>query len=144
MWLWQNYLQYRIALRKQARAQKALDKTLPPDNPDDFTNGWMAVFVQQDDGLFEWKCLIHTEYLKNKADSLGAQMPDVADSTMYGRVDWDNDPKQPQYLTDKGMRAARAVIREEEKHRREAVGYWFGIVVGVIGALTGLVSAFKG
>jgi len=72
------------------------------------------------------------------------QMPSIEDGTMYEQVEWDNDPAQPRYLTDKGFKAIRDAIREERKQRREAVGYWFGIVVGIIGALTGLVSAFKG
>ncbi len=70
-------------------------------------------------------------------------MPNTDDKAMYEKVEWDKDPKQPRYLTDEGLRVVRAAIREEQKHKREAVGYWFGIAVGVIGAITGLVSAFR-
>lgn len=143
MWLWKNYVEYRLALRRQRRGQKLLDATYPPSEGD-MDNAWMSEYVRKDDAMFEWKMLIHTEYLRNKADALDAQMPDITDPEMYGRVDWDDDPKQPYYLTEKGIRAAREAIRSEEKHRREAVGYWFGIAVGLIGAVTGLVSVFKG
>jgi len=144
MWLWQNYLKYRVALRKQAKAQEALDKEYPPDEPEELTNSWMSDYVKREDGLLHWKWLIHTEYLRNKADVLDAQMPDITEPGMYGRVEWDDDPKQPYYLTEKGIRAARDAIRAEENHRRQAVGYWFGMVMALIAAVTGLVSAFKG
>ncbi|EMX5233142.1 hypothetical protein [Pseudomonas aeruginosa] len=144
MWLWQNYLKYRVALRKQAKAQEALDKEFPPDEPEELTNSWMSDYVKRADELLHWKWIIHTEYLRNKADVLGAQMPDITEPGMYGRVEWDDNPKQPYYLTEKGIRAARDAIRAEENHRRQAGGYWFGMVLALITAVTGLISAFKG
>jgi len=144
MWLSQNYIKYRIALRKQVKAQEALDKEYPPDDPEELTSSWMNDYVKRDDNLLHWKLLIHTEYLRHRADALDAQMPDLSEPGMYGRVEWDVDPKQPYYLTEKGIRAARASIKEEENNRRQVFGYWFGIVMGLIAAVTGLVSAFKG
>ncbi|MDT4890854.1 hypothetical protein FQZ97_1278120 [compost metagenome] len=46
-------------------------------------------------------------------------------------------------ITDAGIVEIRAAIREEQKHRRESSGYWIGMLIGVIGALSGLVAAFK-
>jgi hypothetical protein len=143
MWQWPSYVQYRIDLRKQSNAQKELDKKRPPATQENYDSGVLESFDRDDDDLYEWKRLIQTEYYRRKADRLLVQMPSVADESMYVQVEWDKDPKQPRYLTDEGLRVVRAAIREEQKHKREAVGYWFGIAVGVIGAITGLVSAFK-
>ncbi|PMZ87023.1 MULTISPECIES: hypothetical protein [unclassified Pseudomonas] len=143
MWQWPNYIQYRIELRKQSNAQRALDNKRPAETQENYENGALDFFSREDDDLFEWKRLIQTRYYRGKADSLLIQMPNTDDKAMYEKVEWDKDPKQPRYLTDEGLRVVRAAIREEQKHKREAVGYWFGIAVGVIGAITGLISAFR-
>ncbi len=143
MWQWPNYIQYRIDLLKQSKAQKAFDKVRPEETQEAYDSGQLVDAYQQDEDLYEWKRLIQTRYLRARADKLLVQMPSADDPEMYNQVEWDKDPSEPKYLTDKGIRVVRAAIREETKHRREAVGYWFGIAVGVIGALTGLVSAFK-
>lgn len=143
MWQMPNYIRYRLDLQKQNKAQKELDKKRPPTPEENYESWVLEHFDRQDEDLYEWKRLIQTEYYRCKADRLLVQMPSVADEAMYVQVEWDKDPKQPRYLTDEGLRVVRAAIREEQKHKREAVGYWFGIVVGLIGAITGLVSAFK-
>jgi hypothetical protein len=139
----QNYLKYSRALRAQAKAQRELEKTYPPNLSSDFDNGDFADYIRREDQLYEWKRLIQTEYFRNKAIDLNVPMPDQEDKEMYGTVDWDDDPKQPKYLTDKGLRIIRDAIREEKRQRREPVNYWFAIVVGVIGSIAGLISAFK-
>lgn len=144
MWMWQNYLRYRLALRKHAKAEKELEKSYPPNLSNDFDSGQFNDYIRGEDQVYQWKMLIQTEYFRNKADVLNVPMPDPSDKEMYDSVEWDDDPQQPKYLTGKGVRSIRAAVREEEKHRREASGYWFGIVVGVIGALTGLISVLKG
>ena len=143
MWMWQNYLKYRLALRKHAKAEKQLEKIYPPNLSNDFDNGEFADYIRREDQVYQWKMLIQTEYFRNKADVLSVPMPDPSDKEMYDSVEWDDDPQQPKYLTDKGVRSIKVAVREEEKHRREATGYWFGIVVGIIGALTGLISILK-
>jgi len=143
MFQWPNYIQYRIDLRKQNKAQRALDKTRPAETQENYDSGALDFVAREEDGLFEWKRLIQTEYYRRKADNLLVQMPNVTDEAMYQQVEWDKDPKEPRYLTDEGLRVVRKAIREEQKHKREAFGYWFGIAVGLIGAITGLVSAFK-
>lgn len=71
MWPWQSYLKYRVALRKQAKAQEVLDKKLPPDEPEELINSWISDCVKQGDDLLHWKWPIHTEYLRNRAGALG-------------------------------------------------------------------------
>lgn len=143
MWQLPNYIQYRLELLKQSKAQKVFEKNRPAETHEAYESGHLQSYDMQGDDLYEWKRLIQTRYYRNKADSLLVQMPSFEVEGMYERVEWDKDNKQPRYLTDEGLRVVRSAIREEQKHRREAVGYWFGMAVGVIGAMTGLVAAFK-
>ena len=46
-------------------------------------------------------------------------------------------------LTQEGEARLRQSIREEEKASRENAAFWFGIVTGVLGTLTGLVAVWK-
>lgn len=139
-----SYFRYKLLLRKIAKAEEELEKKSPPNTQEAHDRGEVQYYIQESNDLYEWRRLVQTEYYRKIADRLLVQMPSIEDETMYEQVEWENDPKQPRYLTEKGFKAIRDAIREERKHRREAFGYWFGIVVGVIGALTGLVSAFKG
>lgn len=143
MWQLPNYVQYRLELQKQSKVQKELDKKRPAESRQSHESGEQQYYDMQDEELYEWKRLIQTRYYRNKADSLLVPMPGFDEDGMYERVEWDRDSKQPRYLTDKGLRVVRSAIREEQKHRRESVGYWFGILAGLIGAITGLVSVFK-
>lgn len=139
-----SYLRYKLLLRKIVKAEEELEKTAPPNTEEAQQRGDIQRYIEESNNLYEWRRLVQTEHYRKIADRLLVQMPSVEDPTMYKQVEWENDHKQPRYLTDKGFKVIRDAIREERKHRREAVGYWFGIVVGIIGALTGLVSAFKG
>jgi hypothetical protein len=138
-----NYIQYRYELFKQKKAARSLLKSEPPDSEQSCESGEMADYVRRWELSEQWRALIQTNYYRRKAESLLVQMPDESDSTMYSRVDCDDHPDEPYYLTSLGLKTIRDSIRAELKHKRESVGYWFGIVVGLIGAITGLVSAFK-
>ncbi|GFM60381.1 hypothetical protein PSCICG_15410 [Pseudomonas cichorii] len=139
-----SYFQYKLLLRKIAKHEEELEKNKPPNTQEAHESGEVQCYIQESDNLYEWRRLVQTEYYRKIADRLLVQMPSTEDEAMYEQVDWDNDHRQPRYLTDKGFKTIRDAISEERKHRREAVGYWFGIATGIIGALTGLVSAFKG
>ncbi|PAA12410.1 hypothetical protein [Pseudomonas fragi] len=139
-----NYIQYRYELFKQKKAAKSLSISEPPDSEQSYESGEMADYVHRWELSEQWRASIQTNYYRRKAESLLVQMPEEVDSTMYSRVDWNDHPDEPYYLTPLGLKTVRDSIRVEQKHRRESVGYWFGIVVGLIGAITGLVSAFKG
>lgn len=139
-----NYIQYRYELFKQKKAAKSLSKSEPPDSEQSYESGEMADYIHRWELSEQWRASIQTNYYRRKAESLLVQMPEESDSAMFARVDWDDHPDEPYYLTPLGLRTVRDSIRAEQKHKREAVGYWFGIAVGLIGAITGLVSAFKG
>ncbi|GFM87791.1 hypothetical protein PSCICO_31900 [Pseudomonas cichorii] len=139
-----SYFRYKLLLRKIEKHLQDLDKRKPLNTVEAHESGEMGVYIEESNDLYEWKRLVQTDYYRKKADKLLVQMPSIEDATMYEQVEWDKDPKQPRYLTDKGFKEIRDAVREEQKHRREAFGYWFGISAGIIGALTGLVSVLKG
>ena len=139
-----NYIQYRYDLFRQKRSAKALEKTAPLDCEESRETGALQEYFRREELSEQWRALIQTDYYRRKAESLLIDMPDTNDPTMYSRVGWEDHPDEPYYLTPAGLKVVKATVREEQKHRREAVGYWFGILVGLIGAITGLVSVFNG
>ena len=46
-------------------------------------------------------------------------------------------------LTIKGFQIVRNSIRQEKKEKREAFGFWSSLIIGLIGAAIGLISAIK-
>lgn|GEM_PF-855037 len=138
-----SYVRYKLALWKIARREKDLEKRCPPDTPEAYESGQMASFIEEFNDLHAWRRIAQTEYFRRKADRLLVQMPSFEEEGIYEQVEWDKDIRQPIYLTDKGFKFVRDAIREEQKHRRESVNYWFAIAVGVIGSIAGLISAFK-
>jgi hypothetical protein len=87
---------------------------------------------------------IATLRLARIARRYGLEMPSRSDEQNYGKVDFEIDEDQPEYLTQQGFREMREALRVVRRERREAAGFLFGIVVGVLGAVTGLVAVFHG
>tara|TARA_R110000851_G_scaffold295568_1_gene450424 strand:- start:1266 stop:1778 length:513 start_codon:yes stop_codon:yes gene_type:complete len=87
--------------------------------------------------------VIKTMKLRRLADRFHIQMPDEHEPGNYGTISWDDDRREPKYLTAEGLRKLLPLIRAAQKERRDAAGFWFGVIVGVIGALTGLVSVLN-
>ncbi|WP_369991244.1 hypothetical protein [Pseudomonas xanthosomatis] len=139
-----DYVKYRLELRRCDNAQAKLDLKESPDTEDNYWSGVRHKFIKDSESLYEWRQLVQTRYLQKVAARLSVSMPDPNDANLYDRVDYDNDESMPRYLKQEGVKQLTDAIRKERRSRREEFGYWFGIVVGLIGALTGLVSTFKG
>lgn len=77
------------------------------------------------------------------ADAHGVSLPNYADKKCWGHVEYDDDPNEPVFLTQQGIDMTRSAVREAQKHRREVVGFWFAVIGGLIGSVTGLISVFK-
>lgn len=142
MWL-PNYLRMRYDLHRCQTATAQLEKDRPPNTRDAYESGQIAEYVKESNSLFEWRHLILTRYWQSKADGLGVPMPPMADKSFWDRADFDNDESQPPYLTEAGILEIRKAIREEHKYRRETFGFWVMLIVGLIGALSGLASVLK-
>jgi len=46
-------------------------------------------------------------------------------------------------LTDKGFWELKKLIRQEKRERRDAFGMWLAALIGIIGAITGLVAVLR-
>lgn len=127
--------------RQMAACRKAEAKALAniPQNGDP-SNGLWVQDVEKND---QWRRLILTRFLRFQADRLGVDLPSTTEQAMYGQVEWDDDEAQPYYLTDVGVQLTRDRIRAEKKHRREVAAFWVTSVVGVLGAITGMISVWK-
>lgn len=133
-----HWLEHRRELAKVRRAEAENESRRPQEPADDWER-----YIRTSDSIFEWRQSIITKYLERKAEALLVPLPDRQDKNLWDRVDFDNDPSQPMYLTQKGVLEARKIIREEEKARREAVTFWVAILFGAGGMLTGIISALK-
>lgn len=85
---------------------------------------------------------IKTRKLLRLAARLHVQTPEESPDN-YHTVSWDYDSSEPKYLTQKGLSELLPALREAQKERREAAGFWFGIAVGLIGAVTGLLAVLS-
>ena len=78
-----------------------------------------------------------TRELTSKAARMLLEVPPRNDDSGL----WELSQSLPSWrLTDKGIAQLRRTIREEQRVRREARIVWVGLVIGVIGAVTGLVA----
>jgi hypothetical protein len=59
---------------------------------------------------------------------------------------WDSDGGIPptRYLSERAMTELRSAIRKERMERRAVIEWWFKVVGGAVGILTGLVGALIG
>ncbi|MNJ32295.1 hypothetical protein D3C77_269570 [compost metagenome] len=133
-----HWLEHQRDLSKVRRAEKDHEANRPQEPADDWEH-----YVRISDSIYEWRQLIATKYLERKAEALLVPLPDRRDKSLWERVDFDNDPSQPSYLTQKGVLEARKIIRDEEKARREAITFWVAILFGAGGMVTGIISALK-
>jgi hypothetical protein len=132
---WLQYERQLVACRKA----EAEILARVPHNQDPTIESWVRDCQKND----QWRRLIVTRYLRFKADRLGAEVPSTDELGIYERVEWDDDPSEPHYLNDVGMRLLRDRIRQEEKHNREVAAFWVTSLVAIFGALTGLISVMK-
>jgi hypothetical protein len=87
--------------------------------------------------------LVETRRLVNKARRLLLPVPDIPTGKEEDGK-WIRGPDSGRwYLKPEGFSEIRALIRGECKERREALMAWATIIIGIIGALTGLVAVWR-
>ena len=81
-----------------------------------------------------------TQRLLREAENLFLPTPERSDEQM-----WDKDSEYigGGVLSPKGMTELRSAIRKERRERREICERWVVILIGLIGALTGLIAVLK-
>lgn len=86
--------------------------------------------------------VIETEKLLLRAAMCEAEdIPPKRVGEFYSRMAWDDDPDEPFYLTDSGMLKVRGAIAQAGKRKRERLTFWAVILFGLVGSITGLISA---
>jgi len=140
-----NWIKYRIELNlakhELAKCHRPYDKELKQlrrsGNKNKLRELWSERqgVCQIDEVNIEF---VITKYLRNRANELGIPLPDYNDENH-----WQNDFGPSYYLTDKGKYEINKKIRQEMKERREPFIQILALIIGLLGALTGLVSILK-
>lgn len=133
-----DWFEYNRMLRKIRRADEQNEKLKPQEPADDW-----ELYVRESDKIYEWRQLVMTRYLKRRAEALHLPLPDRSDKSLWQRVDFDDDPSEPKYLSQKGVMEAKKLIREEQKARRDAIAFWVPIFFGTGGMVMGIITALK-
>lgn len=142
-----NYFRYRKELYKlnsqRDKEKKSLDKLVDKARKDGGYDAAIEVYQMEsvdfhiiDDEISYLK----TRHLISKAEKMSLPTPRIADedglweqSSYIGK--W--------YLTNKGITEIRRLIRQERKENFELVSHWVTIIIGVIGAIIGLISVIN-
>ncbi|TFY91277.1 hypothetical protein DYL61_19155 [Pseudomonas nabeulensis] len=133
---------FRYDLHKCRRAEEELRRTAPPNTRQAHSSGEMYEYQRRSLDLFqERRSLISGNY-RRLADALMVPMPDFEDEKMWERIENDFTGRTTRTLTTSGELATISVIREAEKHRREARAFWLTWVTGMGGILIGIISVW--
>jgi len=135
-----NYLKYRLELWKQRKHASELQKKAPDDCEQNHENGALANYHHLMENSEQWLALIQTEYFIREAERTLVPIPECSDLTMFSRVEFDDHPDEPYYLTALGLKTLKASVREEKKHRREIAAFWMTSLTGLIGVTIGLIT----
>lgn len=141
-----EYLKYKWSLQKLRKAQLKISKELEQVNARAQTQDNYAEassLNQDEEEITSWIEHLQTKYYYNICQNLLIPIPNRDDKNLYYQYNFDDDEGERYILTSMGFHHVRKLIREERKERREAVGYWATIIIGIIGALTGLASIIK-
>lgn len=83
---------------------------------------------------------LETQYLLEQARNLLLPMPKHDENEEY----WEKSQFTRLYqLTRHGMQELRSTIRSEKRARREWIAVWVAGLIGLIGAISGLVALWK-
>jgi len=139
-----NYFSYRKSLRKLSckrdREEKRLwklvdeaDKTGGYDEADSVLQTEKFYLMVIEDEIAHLK----TQYIISKAEKMSLPTPSVTDKD--GLWEMGNYTRK-WCLTNKGITEMRREIRKERKEILELWSHWATILIGLIGAVTGLIA----
>ncbi|MBC8527337.1 MAG: hypothetical protein ISS28_03910 [Candidatus Cloacimonetes bacterium] len=107
-------------------------------------NDWeLSSIAQKEDEFDKWIDYRQTQYFQRLCQRLLVPMPDIENEKLYYKFNFDDEHGDRHILTTVGFHAVRNLIREEKKRKRAAFGFWFTVLIGLIGALIGLVSVLN-
>lgn len=142
-----NFISYKYQLNKLNRERKREGKKLWPKVKEAEKKGGHEAGneVYQSESfdyiyVEERIDLLKTLYLRGIGNKMSLPIPEMNSNEGY----WETGHVTPEWrLTNKGITEIRRLIRKERKERLELFTLWASLLIGVIGALTGLAAVLK-
>jgi hypothetical protein len=144
-----NYLSYRLSLNKLYRKRNRIDKYYKKQyeeakkeknskkREEISSYASMELNVIDDDIFY-----LEHRYLTSVATRLLLSIPPFVSEEKGGL--WEQSQLTGKWhLTSEGIRKLRGEIRTEKKERTDLLSRWIAIIIGLIGAITGLVAVIK-
>ena len=142
-----NYFTYRKKLRKLERERdkelETLTRFAREAEKEGGREAGLAVWQTED---YELKIIeseiafLKTQFLRSQAERLSLPFPKFSQEDGF----WEQGRYDPGWhLTNEGIVKVRSQIRAEKKERMEVFYRWAILAVGLIGALTGLISVIS-
>jgi hypothetical protein len=137
-----SYLKYRLALGKLFRARRTVTKAFEEELKKSGPEARERISSQEQFELSEIEDSVHrleTDKLWEEAKKLLVPIPRHDDEGM-----WEESKFFGRYhLTVKGVNKLRSDIRAERRSRVEFFLSWSALLIGIIGALTGLIAVLQ-
>ncbi|WP_264313136.1 hypothetical protein [Pseudomonas putida] len=135
-------LRYQIEIRLCRNAQEKMRRNSPPDTREAHESGAVSQYVQEYSDVHQWRRDLITREYRRKLDRLSVPMPSYKNDDFWESVRSEITEEEIRCLTTDGEVAARAALREEQKHRREVKAFWLTWITGIGGIVIGVVSAW--
>lgn len=139
-----NFLTYRITLYKLSRERdKEYTRLYKLVEEAEKKGGREAGQLEYASENFDAKSLddeiayLKGQFLISKAERMSLPIPPVTDKYDVWGLSYHTNKW---LLTNKGVMELRQIIRKEQKARLEIASHWAGIIIGIIGAITGLIA----
>lgn len=136
-----KYTLWRLRKNKHKISKKLEELSAIAKTPDDYAEG--AYINQEKEAITNWIEYLQTKYYCNVCHNLLIPIPNQEDKNLFYKYDFDDEEGEKYIFTSIGFHYIRKFIRDERKEKREAFGYWITIIIGILGALTGLISIIK-
>lgn len=144
-----NYLSYRVTLHKLSSERNKIDnrykkeyekaiKEKDEEKRNEIRDDALMELNEIDDQIL----YLEHQYLRSEATKYLLPIPPVVTEDKGGL--WEQSRHTGKYhLTNKGLAQLRVEVRNEKKERTELLAQRISIIIGLIGAIIGLVAVMK-
>lgn len=144
-----NYFSYRFSLSKLNRQRSKIDKSYKKqydeakkEKDEEKKQEISSLAIYELDEIDDEILFLEHQYLRSISTKHLIQVPPVIEREKGGL--WERSRYNGKYrLTNEGIRQLRSEIRKERKERTELLARWISILIGLLGAITGLVAVIK-
>jgi hypothetical protein len=141
-----EWLKYQYGLWKLDQKERQVSRHYGPkiaeagkQNQQDELRGWVDEHKRELELVEDERCILEHTYWVRKADR--RLFPRPRFDGEYGST-WVESKRWPGrvYLSREGISEVRAMIRKDTKERHELMLPWLSLLIGLVGALTGLIA----